>query len=239
MGMKYIAVSKDSGKKVIFKTKKAMDAALKANTHTTVKKDDTKTDTEPVKPKGKPVFGKGKKVFNKKPEKKPEVASGDGLSVWDSLYNKVVKFKTTADLKKAINKPEDMWRYSSTISQAKYSPVDVSSLIANGEKEAEFYDTLQRWSDSTDDDSAKGLFKMKSILDKGKNKMPKIFKPDVADGTPVYRGLANLNDNIKDWLKTTDKNDWKRVTDKRFKKDGGKDSEWYIYTGKKIGRAHV
>ncbi len=221
MGMKYIAVNKASGKKVLFKTKASMDAALKANTHTPIKKNGAKS----AKPKGKAVFGKGKKVYG-----------GAEINRWDDFRQKAVTFKSQEDLKKAMRR--DPGRYIS-ISKAKESEVNVSSVITNGKKEAEFYDTLQDWSDSSGMTTAKALVKMKSLLDKGKTKMPKVFKPDVKPGAPVYRGLKDLSYKVERWLMKTDWRDWKPVTDKGVVKAGkssGKidddSGNWYIYTGK-------
>lgn len=214
--MKYIAVSKESGKKVLFKSKDAMNAALKAGTHTIPKQATTKS-------KGKSVFGKGKKVF------------GGGINKWDDDKQKVVTFKNQDDYKKASRK--DPGRYM-PIHKAHQSKVNVSSVIKNGKKEAEFYNTMEDWSGGSGMTNSKALIRMKSVFDLGKKKMPKIFKPDVKSGSPVYRGLAILNSKTEKWLKKTDWRDWKPITDSRWNK-AAKDSnkvddadKWYIYTGK-------
>jgi hypothetical protein len=227
MGMNYIAVSKGSGKKVPFKTKAAMDAALKKGTHEPVKKSASKKAAS----SGTAVFnGKPKKVFPK-PKKTTPKADGP-ISKWDSFNDKVVTFKTKADFKKA-EKDEFDGRYQS-IHTGKESPVNVSSVITNGKLEAEFYDTISSWTNSTDMDEAKKLAKMSKIFDVGKKKLPKVFKPDVPPGKPVFRGLDKLNPKIESWIKTTKREDWKPVTDKELKKTGKPHGEWFVYTGPTI-----
>ena len=211
MGMKYIAVSKESGKKVLFKTKSAMDAALKKGSHTTIK-------NTVIKPKVKP---KGKAVFGKVPVKR-----NSAISAYDSQKNKVVTFKSKAEYDKAIRDGD-----AEPIYKAKGSPADVSSVMKNGKKEAEFYDTISGWIGASGTNEAKKLVKMRKLLDMGKRKMPKIFKPDVPEGKPVFRGLENLSPKIQSWIKSTKRGDWKPITDKALKKTGKYYGEWFTYTG--------
>ena len=210
MGMKYIAVSKESGKKVLFKTKASMDAALKKGSHSTVKN----TAKAVVKPKGRAVFGK--------PTKK---VSG-GIAAYDTKKDKVVTFKSKAERDKAIRAGD-----AEAIYKAKESPTDVSSVIKNGKKEVEFYDTMSKWIGAAKSTEAVKLAKMRKLFDLGKQKMPEVFKPDVAEGKPVFRGLENLSPKIQSWIKTTKRDDWKPVTDKGLKKTGRPYGEWFVYTG--------
>ena len=209
--MKYIAVSKESGKKVQFKTKAAMDAALKKGSHTTIKNGVVKSK---VKPKGKAVFGK------------PTAKRSSAISAYDSEKDKVVTFKSKAEYDKAIRLGD-----AEPIYKAKGSPADVSSVMKNGKKEAEFYDTISGWIGASATSEAKKLVKMRKLLDMGKRKMPKIFKPDVPEGKPVFRGLENLSPKIQSWIKSTKRGDWKPVTDKGLKRAGKYYGEWFIYTG--------
>jgi hypothetical protein len=211
MGMKYIAVSKESGKKVLFKTKAAMDAALKKGSHITVNKNAAKPV---VKIKGKAVFGN------------PPAKRSSAISAYDSEKDKVVTFKSKAELDKAIRSGD-----AEPIYKAKESPEDVSSVMKNGKKEAEFYDTISGWVGASGTDEAKKLVKMRKLLDMGKQKMPKVFKPDVPEGKPVFRGLEKLSPKIQSWIKTTKREDWKPVTDKGLKKVGKYYGEWFTYTG--------
>jgi len=211
MGMKYIAVSKESGKKVLFKTKAAMDAALKRGSHSTIK---NKVVKSKVKPKGKSVFGK------------PTAKRSSAISAYDSEKNKVVTFKSKAEYDKAIRSGD-----AEPIYKAKGSPADVSSVIKNGKKEVEFYDTISKWVGAAGSTEAVKLAKMRKLLDMGKRKMPEVFKPDVAEGKPVFRGLENLSPKIQSWIKTTKRQDWKPVTDKGLKKTGRPYGEWFVYTG--------
>ena len=211
MGMKYIAVSKESGKKVLFKTKAAMDAALKRGSHATIKNKAVKSK---VKPKGKAVFGK------------PSAKRSSGISAYDSYKDKVITFKSKAEYDKAIRSGD-----VEPIYKAKGSPANVSSVIKNGKKEAEFYDTIAGWVGASGMSEAKKLVKMRKLLDMGKRKMPKIFKPDVQVGKPVFRGLDNLSPKIQSWIKTTKREDWKPITDKELKKTGKYYGEWFTYAG--------
>jgi len=211
MGMKYIAVSKESGKKVLFKTKASMDAALKKGSHTTVK---NKVVKSKVKPKGKAVFGK------------PIVKRSVGIAAYDTKKDKVVTFKTKAERDKAIRAGD-----AEAIYKAKESPTDVSSVMKNGKKEAEFYDTISGWVGTSGSTEAVKLAKMRKLLDAGKRKMPEVFKPDVPEGKPVFRGLEKLSPKIQSWIKTTKRQDWKPVTDRGLKKTGRPYGEWFVYTG--------
>lgn len=211
MGMKYIAVSKESGKKVLFKTKASMDAALKKGSHTTVNKSTAKPV---VKPKGRSVFGKPTKT-----------GSGE-IAAYDTKKDKVVTFKSKAERDKAIRAGD-----AEAIYKAKESPTDVSSVIKNGKKEVEFYDVISKWIGAAKSPEAVKLAKMRKLFDLGKRKMPEVFKPDVAVGKPVFRGLENLSPKIQSWIKTTKRDDWKPVTDKGLKKTGRSYGQWFTYTG--------
>lgn len=212
MGMKYVAISKESGKKVVFGSKDAMNAALKAGTHTI-----------PGKAKGKGGPATGKSVFGTHAQR----------SVYDGDTGKIVTFKTKAERDAALKR--DKYRYGK-ISTAKDAPKDVSSVITNGNKEAEFYDAISNWTQWSDMDSAKKLNRLRKYFNKGKEIMPGVFKPNVKPGKPVYRGLQDISRKTKSWIKTTDWKDWKPVTDKalkNFASSGGLVGEqWYIYTGK-------
>lgn len=211
MGMDYIAINKNSGKRVKFKTKAAMDAALKANTHTTVKKGKVKPKT---KPKGTAVFGK------------PSTKQFGGITAYDTKKNKIVTFKSKVERDKAISTGD-----AKPIYKAKESPNDVSSVIKNGKKEVEFYDTISKWIGAAKSPEAVKLAKMRKLFDLGKRKMPEVFKPDVPVGKPVFRGLENLSPKIQSWIKTTKRDDWKPVMDKGLKKTGRPYGNWFIYTG--------
>jgi len=224
--MKYwIAINKGSGKKVIFKTKKAMDAAIKAHTHdplTTVGSN-APIKLGPNKSKGKAVFGnaKPKKVFQG-----PDTKSDGSISMWDRRADKVVTFKTKADWKKADK--EDKYRYD-PIYKAKGQEKSVSSVITNGPAEAKFYDTMSKWTRTSDMNTAKQLTKMRKVLDLGKEQLPAVFKPDIKPGKPVFRGLRKLTTSAINWIKKTKKSDWKRV--KVGSEVGKKDLDWFIYQG--------
>lgn len=212
MGMKYVAISKESGKKVVFGSRDAMNAALKAGTHTIPDKE---------KSKGGPV--KGKSVFGTHAQR----------SVYDADTGRIVTFKTKAERDAAARK--DKYRFSK-ISTAKDAPKDVSSVITNGHKEAEFYDAISSWTEGSDMDAARKLNRLRRYFNKGKETMPGVFRPTLKPGKPVYRGLGDLSPKTKAWVKTTDWRDWKPVTDKALKNfaagvPGLSGEQWYIYTG--------
>jgi len=72
---------------------------------------------------------------------------------------------------------------------------------------------------------------MRKLFDLGKRKMPEVFKPDVAVGKPVFRGLENLSPKIQRWIKNTKRDDRKPVMDKGLKKTGRQYGNWFTYTG--------
>lgn len=82
----------------------------------------------------------------------------------------------------------------------------------NTEFEEKLYDILNTWTFETSIGLANKLYNNFALLKKAAKKFPKVFLPSTSDGTILYRGIRNLNKQLRDKLEKTKQEDWKKVT---------------------------
>lgn len=78
----------------------------------------------------------------------------------------------------------------------------------NTKYEDDFLEKIRRWFDESDAQTANYLKKLFPILKQARQKYPAIFKPNVPENSPVYRGVKNLPSSAWAYMKKTEESDW-------------------------------
>jgi len=81
----------------------------------------------------------------------------------------------------------------------------------NTKDEQRLLDALEEWLTSFFGYGESTILRFKKVMPQLKQQYPQIFQPQKPEGTPVYRGLSQLNDYLQVIVENSSPSDWKQA----------------------------
>jgi hypothetical protein len=88
-----------------------------------------------------------------------------------------------------------------------------SNEEADTELEQELHYAVQSWLEASTPELGKTIYNFRDVikLAQSENHFPEIFKPTTPNGTIVYRGLSNTNDELRNVILSSNPEEWVRL----------------------------